>query len=56
MQKSERLERYTRLANWAFNRYQCTGGVMTHSRGMKPTTYTKIENAAAVKYLKIKYI
>ncbi|TAN03113.1 MAG: hypothetical protein EPN36_14035 [Rhodanobacteraceae bacterium] len=46
-----RFDRYLRIVHWAGNRYRRADGyLVTVDRGC-PTAFTRIENAAAVKYL-----
>lgn len=47
-----RFDRYLRLVRWARKRYTRPDGyLITYERGMVPSTFTRIENAAAVKIL-----
>ena len=46
-----RFDRYLRIVRWAGKRYRRPDGyLVTVDRG-RPTRFTRVENAAAVKYL-----
>ena len=51
----DKYDKYIKVCNWALARYQIDGQVIVF-RNSLPTTYTNIENLAAVKYLGCKPI
>ena len=48
--KMNKYDRYLKLVRWAQDRYT-TNGSLIISIGLNPSTYTRIERAAAAKFL-----
>ena len=51
LSKRESIQRYLAITTWARSRYTMPGGRLLVSVGGKPSKWSRIEDAAAVKYL-----